>query len=204
MLLAGLALAGLTGRAAAAPRREAVDAARLVRAGDPVLGNPDGDLTIVDFYDIRCPPCRAMEPRLRRLLAHDRGIRYVPVDYPILGQASLLGVAALFAAQEQGAYVPLRARLLTQRRPPSRELIHADAAALGLDWPALELAMSGDRVAHRIAANLARGRALGIRGIPRMVIGSIFVPGPLHYGDLVAVVASARARQGGSRAAGRA
>ncbi len=194
LFVAALVATRLAGPALAAPPGGIPDAARLVRPGDPILGNPAGDLTIVDFYDLRCGPCRAMEPRLRRLLAADHGIRYVPIDDPILGPASQLGVAALFAAQEQGAYAALRARLLIETAPPSLRVIRADAVALGLDWPKLEMTMSGDAVARRITANLARGRALGIRGVPTFVIGSILVPGALGEADLVAVVAIARRR----------
>ena len=190
--VAGLSVLGLVRPALAA--LPAIDAASLVRPGDPVLGNPKGTLTIVDFYDIRCPPCRAMDPRFRRLLAADRQIRYVPVDYPLLGAPSILATEAMFAAQAQGQYAALRARLMKQAPPPDHALIRAEAKALGLDWPRMELAMSGDTVAGRIAANLARGKALGIKKIPTLFIGPIRVGGALSYGDLVSVVAEARQR----------
>lgn len=191
LCLASLAALAFTRSVAAASR----DATRLVRPGDPVLGNPRGNLTIVDFYDLRCPPCRAMEPSVQQLLATDGDIRYVPIDTPILGAASVLGAEALFAAQDQGAYGPLRARLLADPRPPSLEVLREDARALGLDWPRLELTMNDDTIAHRIAANLARARALGIHRVPVLIVGTVFVPGALSYDDLVSVVATAR-RQG--------
>lgn len=187
----GLSMFGL-GRAWAA--KPSIDAASLVRPGDPVLGNPKGSLTIVDFYDIRCPPCRAMDPRFRRLLAANHQIRYIPVDYPLLGGPSILGTEALFAAQAQGKYAEMRARLMTQAAPPDIALIRADAKALGLDWPRMELAMSGDAIARRIASNLARGKALGIKRVPTMFIGTIRVPGALSYSDLVSVVTQADKR----------
>jgi protein-disulfide isomerase len=191
-LVAGLSIFGLAPPALTA--QPPVDAASLVRPGDPVLGNPKGDLTIVDFYDIRCPPCRAMDPRFHRLLAADHQICYVPVDYPLLGAASILATEAMFAAQAQGKYAAMRARLMTQVPPPDDTLIRADAKALGLDWPRMELAMSGDTVAGRIAANLARGKALGIKKIPTLFIGAIRVDGALSYADLISVVAEARKR----------
>lgn len=183
---------------AAAPQP---NAAALVRPSDPVLGNPRGNLTIVDFYDIRCPPCRAMNPWFQKLLAADPQIRYIPVDYPLLGAPSILGTEAMFAAQAQGKYAEMRARLMKQTSPPDISLIHADARALGLDWPRMELAMSGDAIAHRISANLARGRALGVKAIPAMFIGDIMVTGALSYPDLVATVARARERTAGKTAA---
>lgn len=168
------------------------NAASLVRPGDPIFGNPSGNLTIVDFYDIRCPPCRAMDVRIKKLLQADSGIRYVPVDYPILGAASELGARALMAAQMQGKYQPFRAMLMQDSAPPSDALIEADAKALSLDWPEFQLDMNGDTVAAHIASNLSRGESLNIQGIPAIFIGSIFVPGELRYSDLVSVVAMAR------------
>jgi protein-disulfide isomerase len=195
LCLAGLATLAFRGSAEAQSHTALRDAARVVRPGDPVLGNPRGDLTIVDFYDLRCPPCRAMEPHLQRLLTTDGHIRYVPIDDPILGAASVLGAEALFAAQDQGAYATLRARLLADPRPPGMDVVRENAAALRLDWPRLELTMSDDAVAHRVAVNLVRARALGIRRVPSMIVGTVFVPGALSYDDLVSVVATAR-RQG--------
>ncbi|HQT68592.1 MAG: hypothetical protein B7Z78_13700 [Rhodospirillales bacterium 20-60-12] len=185
-----LALAALGAPSAALAKTP--DSASLVLPEDPIAGNPKGDLTIVDFYDIRCPPCRAMDPRITRLIAADHGIRYVPIDYPILGPASLLGTQALFAAQIQGQYFPLRAKLMTEPAPPTDVSIEADAKTLRLDWAAMELAMNGDEVAHRVAMNLARGKKLGVTGIPTLFIGRQIVPGSLSYADLVSVVASAR------------
>ncbi len=171
------------------------DAETLLRPGDPILGNPKGDVTIVDFYDIRCPPCRAMDVWIKKLLKSDAGIRYVPIDYPILGAASELGVKALFAAQIQGRYQALRDDLMTEISSPENTSIEADAKVLGLDWTQMELDMNGDTVAAHIAANLARGRALNVPGIPALYVGNIFVPGELSYDDLTSIVAMARAKK---------
>jgi protein-disulfide isomerase len=187
--------AGLLALARPACADATPNAATLVRPGDPILGNPHGDLTIVDFYDIRCPPCRTMDRRIDRLLAVDPGIRYVPVDYPILSAASALGARALFAAQAQHKYRQLRHDLMTTDEPPSKSLIETDAKALSLDWPRMALDMNGDAAMARVEGNLSRGRALGIDGIPALYVGDVFVPGELSYGDLVSVVAMARARQ---------
>lgn len=173
----------------------APSAATLIRPGDPILGNPNGDVTIIEFYDIRCPFCRAMYPHMKKLLATDKKLRFVPVDYPVLGPASLLGTQALFAAQIQHKYAPLRARLLTEPAPPTMASIQADAKSLGLDWEKMEFDMSGDVVAAHVEANLARGRALKLQGVPATYINSIFAPGGLDYADLVDIVATARKRE---------
>ena len=58
--------------------------------GDPVGGNPDGDVTVVEFYDLRCPYCRRMLPIMADLLKRDPKIRVVYKDIPILGAPSTL------------------------------------------------------------------------------------------------------------------
>lgn len=117
---------------------------------------------------------------------------YVPVDYPILGAPSLLGVQALFAAQQQGKYAALRAMLMTETHPPTDGTLHRDATSLGLDWETMEFAMNGDAVARRVAANLARGQVLGVTGLPTIFVNGRKITGILSYADLRSVVRDAR------------
>ena len=63
----------------------------LIDPADPVGGNPQGDVTIVEFFDTRCPYCRKLEPAMAELRARDHGVRLVYKDLPILGPASVLG-----------------------------------------------------------------------------------------------------------------
>ena len=74
--------------------RAAIAGARneLVTPADPVAGNPRGDVTIVEFFDTRCPYCRKMEPTMSSFLGQDKNVRLVYKDLPILGPASLLGI----------------------------------------------------------------------------------------------------------------
>jgi protein-disulfide isomerase len=161
-------------------------------AGDPVAGNPHGDVTVVEFYDTRCPYCQKMEPALDELIRSDPGVRVVFKDIPILGPASVLGARALLAAQEQGGYQKLR-RILMQPGPaPTQTDIIKAAASLGLDTDRLVTAMNSQAVTDRIAANLALAHALDIQGTPALVIGDTLVPGALELADLKQVVADAR------------
>ena len=86
---------------------------KLISPADPVAGNPQGDVTIVEFFDTRCPYCRKLEPAMAELLARDHGVRLVYKDLPILGPASLLGSKALLAAQMQGGYEKLRSAIMS-------------------------------------------------------------------------------------------
>jgi protein-disulfide isomerase len=164
----------------------------LVTPADPVAGNPHGDVTIVEFFDTRCPYCRRMEPVMEQFLAQDHGVRLVYKDLPILGPPSTLGSKALLAAQQQGGYEKLRDAVMQMPPDTTLPMIQAAAEKLGLDWGRLVHDMDAPVVQQRIDANLKLARALDIEGTPALVIGNTLVPGALDLSDLKKQVADAR------------
>ncbi len=164
----------------------------LVTPADPVAGNPHGDVTIVEFFDTRCPYCRRMEPVMEQFLAQDHGVKLVYKDLPILGPASVLGSKALLAAQEQGGYDKLRAAVMQLPPDTTLPMIQTAAERLGLDWGKLLHAMDSPAVQQRIDANLKLARALDIEGTPALVIGDTMVPGALDLAELQKDVAAER------------
>lgn len=164
-------------------------------AGDPVAGNPDGDVTIVEFFDVRCPYCRRMVPVIADLLKRDPGVKLVYKDFPILGPASVLAARALLASQKQGRYVRLHDVLMTGAPVTDMDSLRAAAGRAGVDWDRLQRDMGDPEVQGRIAANLAIGRRLDIQGTPAYVIGERILPGAVDIGELLAAVAAARARK---------
>jgi protein-disulfide isomerase len=178
--------------------RAAIAASRdsLVDPADPVGGNPAGDVTIVEFFDARCPYCKRLEPTMAELLRSDRGVRLVYKDLPILGPPSLLGSKALLAAQAQGAYEKLRDALMRSSAEISKESIRTEAQRLGLDWPRLEHEMDDLAIRNRLEANIRLARTLGIQGTPALVIGQELVPGAVELPDLQKAIAEARQGKG--------
>ncbi len=168
----------------------------LVTPADPVAGAPNGDVTIVEFFDTRCPYCRKMEPVMSQFLQQDRKVRLVYKDLPILGPASVLGTRALLAAQKQDAYAKMRDAVMKLPPDTTQDQIEATAVGLGLDWPRMARDMQDPSVQSRIDANLKLAHALGIQGTPALVIGNQLVPGAVDLGDLRTAVAEAR-RSGG-------
>jgi protein-disulfide isomerase len=164
----------------------------LAGSDDPVAGNPKGDVTIVEFFDTRCPYCRKMEPVMSAFLAQDHNVRLVYKDLPILGPASMLGSRALLAAQKQGAYEKLRDAVMKLPPDTTMAMIQSEATKLGLDWPRLAQDMDAPAVQARINANLKLAHDLGIEGTPALVIGGDMVPGALDLAELRKVVAEAR------------
>jgi protein-disulfide isomerase len=177
----------------AATRTAITDARdKLVQPEDPIAGNPKGDVTIVEFFDTRCPYCRKLEPVMTQFLAQDHDVRLVYKDLPILGPASTLGSKALLAAQRQGGYEKLREAVMQLPPDTTMPMIQAAAKKLGLDGVRLAHDMDDPAVQQRIDANLKLAHTLGIQGTPAMVIGTEMVPGALDLAELQKVVAEAR------------
>jgi len=165
---------------------------RLVTAADPVAGDPNGDVTIVEFFDTRCPYCRRMEPVMDDFLAQDKKVRLVFKDLPILGAESVRGSKALLAAQRQGAYVKMRDAVMKLPRETTLKQIEDAARGLGLDWPRMAKDMEDPAIQAQIDANLELARKLGLQGTPALIIGSDILPGAVDLPELRAAVAQAR------------
>jgi protein-disulfide isomerase len=166
---------------------------RLVDPADQVGGNPKGDVTIVEFFDIRCGYCKRLDPVLTRFIAEDRNIRRVYKDLPILGPASVLGAKATLAAAKQNAYEKMRDALMKGGSEITMASLQTEAKRLGLDWNRLSKDMEDPSVRAHIDSNLAMAQALGIQGTPAMVIGDELVPGAVPLDELRRLVANARA-----------
>ena len=161
---------------------------------DPVAGNPNGDVTVVEFYDVRCPYCRRMMPVMAELLHKDHNVRLVYKDIPILGPASVLGARAVLAAQKQGGYQRLHDALMAGPQNITMDTLRASAAVAGLDWDRLQHDMLDPAIQARIDANLQIAQNLGIDGTPAYVIGGKMLPGALELAELESAVAAARTR----------
>ncbi|MCW3473116.1 DsbA family protein [Limobrevibacterium gyesilva] len=162
--------------------------------GDPVAGNPAGDVTVVEFFDVRCPYCRRMQPVMAELLRKDRNIRVVYKDIPILGPASVMGAKALLAAQRQGGYLKLFEVLMSGPPNVDQDSLRAAAIRVGLDWDRLQRDMADPAIQARIDANLQLAHALQIQGTPAYVIGGRLLPGAVELAELQDAVALARKR----------
>lgn len=188
-------------RARAEARRAAIraEAAALLRdPADPVRGNPAGDVTIVEFFDVRCGFCRRLHPELEALIAADPGVRVVMKDLPILGPQSVVAARALLAAHRQGGYARLYDALMRLRGEPTEAAIQAEARRLGLDWARLRRDMDDPAISARLEGTLDLARRLGIEGTPALVIGDTLIPGAVDRATLARTVAEVRAaRRGG-------
>jgi protein-disulfide isomerase len=160
--------------------------------GSPVGGNPAGDVTVVEFFDYRCPHCRRMVPVIKALLAEDRGVRLVYKEMPILGDESLVAARAALAAVGQGKYVEAHDQLMAEAGSLTRAAVLATLAGIGLDRDRLSADMESPEVSTRIARGLALAQALGIDGTPAFVVGGELVVGSVDLETLRELVTRAR------------
>lgn len=187
-----VALQADEGERSQAATRAAIAQAKLVTPADPSVGDPNADVTIVEFFDTRCPYCRKMEPVMDSFLTKDRKVKLVYKDLPILGPASVLGTKALFAAQKQNAYVQMRKAVMKLPPDTTIQQIEATARGLGLDWPRMSRDMEDPSAQARIDANLKLAHQLGIQGTPALVVGGDLIPGAVDLTELQKIVADAR------------
>jgi protein-disulfide isomerase len=183
-----------TAEEAAASKAAIVSRAKdlLGNPADPQAGNPRGDVTVVEFYDPRCPYCRRMLPGIDALLQKDHGIRLVYKDIPVLGPPSVLEARAILAAQKQGAYLKMQAALMSDAAPHEEAQLRKIAASLGLDSNRLAADMNSPETTARIKANLALAKDLKLQGTPAFVVGDQMIPGMVDASQLEAAVAGAR------------
>lgn len=158
----------------------------------PVGGNPDGDVTIVEFFDYRCPYCKAVSPRLTQLLDEDRDIRFVYKEWPILGPVSETAARAALAAWKQGLYLEFHERLMAFAGELDEGGIFSTAADIGLDVDRLRRDMASAEIDEALQRNMALAESLGINGTPAFVIGDTLVPGAVELADLKALVQEVR------------
>ena len=166
-------------------------AGKLVDPADPVSGNPLGRVTVVEFYDTRCPYCRRMMATTEELLRTNPNVRLVWKDLPVLGPASQLESRALLAAQRQGGYFRMQAAVMRASAPPTRDTLRAEAERQGLDGGALLRDMDDPAIKARLDANIALAQQIGIQGTPALVIGTRLIPGAVDLDELRAAMAQA-------------
>lgn len=176
--------------------RQTIDAARdelLKDTTNPVGGNPKGDVTIVEFFDYRCPYCKAVAPDLQKALSTDGNVRLVYKEFPILGPESIVASKAALAAMAQGKYQPFHDKLIAFKGSLDDTAIYSLAADSGLDVTRLKADMDKPEVKDQIARNYRLADKLSIQGTPAFIIGDVLLPGAASFDELIAAFKRARA-----------
>ncbi len=158
----------------------------------PVLGNPLGDVTIVEFFDYNCPYCKAGAKQLRQLVTEDDGVRIVFHEWPVIDQGSLIASRAALAARKQGKYEAMHWRLMALPRATEASVMRA-AESIGLDMDQLRQDMNAPEVFDHIANSTRLMNELGVTGTPFFIIGDAIAPGLISLPQMQHYVRQARA-----------
>jgi protein-disulfide isomerase len=159
---------------------------------DPVGGNPKGDVTLVEFFDYRCPYCKQVEPSVEAILEDDPELRIVYKEFPILGKESTFAAHVAFAALEQNKYTQFHNAMMGTKGNITEDVILKVAADAGLDVAKVKADMNAPEVEQIIKRNYDLADALGINGTPGFIIGDTLIPGAVDLAALKQAVAAAR------------
>ena len=160
----------------------------------PVLGNPDGDISIIEYFDYNCPYCRRVAPEIRQVVQDDGKVRLVLKDWPILGEVSKIAARMALAAKYQNKFVEAHEALIgvssRLTEPRIRELL----AGAGVDMGRLngDLTAKAREIDAILARNNAQALAFEFRGTPSFIVGKFRVPGVLTMAEFEQVIADAR------------
>ena len=158
----------------------------------PVGGNPRGNVTLVEFFDYRCPYCKEAQPTIERLIGQDAQVRVIYKELPILGPASVTAAHAALAAQRQGKYDVFHAAMMAAKGQITDDTVYQIAGSVGLDVARLKHDMAAPEVSAALKANLALADTLDIHGTPAFIVGGKVVPGAVDLDALKTMVADAR------------
>ena len=158
----------------------------------PVLGNLEGDVTVVEFFDYNCPYCRRVKPEVRALIEDDPNIRLVYREWPILGEGSVFAARAALAAREQDLYEDFHWAMMGMNGRAEESSVLRIAEDIGLDIAKLRRDMEAQEIDAHIQTSMRLARALGITGTPSFVIGDALVPGVVDVERLQTLVSDAR------------
>jgi len=153
-------------------------------AGNTVAGNPNGSITLVEFFDYNCPNCRDFQPKLERLIAKNPELRVVYKEYLLFGEPSVPATQAVLAANNQGKYLDLHKALLQATKPLEQDEVFTIAKNVNLDPMKLNADMRSSGVAQQIAANNTLAKNLGIQGTPTFIITNRAIGKNIQPGDV--------------------
>ena len=159
-----------------------------------VGGNPNGNITLVEFFDYQCGYCKQVFPTIRKLLKDDGNIRFVYKEFPILGPNSVYASRATIAARTQGKYAEFHDALMELKGPLSQARVLKTASIIGLDVDKLvkEIEMNKSTSDRIMKLNYDLADDLNINGTPAFIIGGSVIRGAADLASLKSAIANGR------------
>lgn len=160
-----------------------------------VGGNPEGDITLVEFMDYRCGFCKRAHGEIEKLLETDGNIRFIVKELPILGEQSVLASRFVIAARMvhgSEAYKSLHDALMVYNGDISIESLRRLADTFGLETDPIEARMEDDAVTAELSATRDLAQAMQISGTPTFVLGDEMLRGFLPFDQMLSIVEEMR------------
>ena len=164
-------------------------------AGDWVGGNPEGDVTMVEFIDYKCSYCKKAYEAVDAVLAKDSNIRFVVKEFPILSDQSVLAARFAVAARQVGgdsAYEKAHEALMGFRGDITLESLSRLATEIGLTPETVQAQMNSEAVSAVLRANAQLAERMGIAGTPAFVVGSQLLRGYAPAETMAQIIAQER------------
>ena len=160
----------------------------------PSLGNPKGDLTVVEYFDYQCPSCKKMAPELAQLAREDGKLRLVLKDWPIFGEISKSAAKLALAAKYQSKYAEAHDALIGADTKLTETKISELLAKAGIDVAVAnaDLQTHQKAIDDLLARNSAQAEAFDFPGTPGFIVGTFRVPGVVEMRVFKQIVADAR------------
>ncbi|HKS19061.1 MAG TPA: DsbA family protein [Bradyrhizobium sp.] len=166
----------------------------------PVVGNPDGDISIVEYFDYNCPYCRKIAPEIRQVVQDDGKVRLVLKDWPILSEVSKIAARMALATKYQDKFLASHEALIGVSSKLTEPRIRELLAGAGVDMNRLDadLAAKTKEIDAILARNNEQAEAFEFRGTPSFIVGKFRVPGTLTMAQFEQVIADARKAKAGN------
>ena len=142
-----------------------------------VAGDPDGDITVVEFFDFNCGYCKRGLPEVQKLIQDDKKVRVVFKELPILSKGSEEAAKVALAAKRQGKYWEFHQAMLGSKGQANEASALKVADSLGLDMGKLKTDMASDAVKTELDDMKALASKMGINGTPHFLVGDKSIPG---------------------------
>ncbi len=163
---------------------------------DAVVGNPKGDVTMVEFMDYNCSYCRKSFKEMQAILETDKNVRVVMKEFPIFGEGSEYAARAALASSRQGKYWALHQALFEFQGQVTPAVVDQVAKQVGLDVAKLKTDMKDPAIASNIGKTTELAQSMQFTGTPAFLIDSTVIPGYVTKDVLMAAIATVRANGG--------
>lgn len=148
-----------------------------------ILGNPDGDITLIEFFDYNCGFCRDSLQHVERLVEEDKNLRVILKEFPVLGPGSQQAARVAIAASkvDPTKYLMLHSRLLNSRGQTNERTALRAAEKVGLDVSKIRELMNEPIIEEAITEVYSIATVLGVNGTPTFIVGNEVLPGAVGY-----------------------